>query len=100
MLKLTLAATALMIVGSLLAQPQAAAAGRYTGPVTSPIYPYPIPFPTKLPKPPRLGGTDCTGVEQCATAGPIAPIVPRRLLPLGTDCSGVEQCATAPAIKF
>jgi hypothetical protein len=63
-----------MIVGSLLAQPQAAAAGRYTGPAASPIYPYPIPLPTKLPKP-RLGGTDCTGVEQCATA-PIAPIAP------------------------
>jgi hypothetical protein len=98
MLKLSLAATALMIVGSLLAPPQAAAAGRYSGPVTSPISPYPIPFPTKLPKPP-LGGTNCTGVEQCATAGPIAPIVPPRLPLLGTDCTGKEQCLTAPS-KF
>jgi hypothetical protein len=94
MLKLTLAATALMIIGSLLAPPQAAAAGRSPGPVTSPIYPYPIPFPTKLPRLP-LGGTDCTGVKQCASA----PIVPLRPPLLGTDCTGKEQCLSAPS-KF
>jgi hypothetical protein len=96
MLKLTLAAAALMIVGSLLVQPQAAA-GRYTGPVTSPIYPYPIPLPTKLPKP-RLGGTDCTGVEQCATA-PIAPIAPSGSQPSGPR-TAPTLCVPAAGIGF
>jgi hypothetical protein len=97
MLKLTLAAAALMIVGSLLAQPQAATAGRYTGPVTSPIYPYSIPLPTKLPKP-RLGGTDCTGVEQCATA-PIVPIVPPGSQPSGPR-TAPTLCVPAAGIGF
>jgi hypothetical protein len=94
MLKLTLAAAALMIVGSLLAQPQAATAGRYTGPVTSPICPYSIPLPTKLPKP-RLGGTDCTGVEQCATA----PIVPPGSQPSGPR-TAPTLCVPAAGIGF
>jgi hypothetical protein len=94
MLKLTLAATA-MIVGSLLVQPQATAAGRYPGPVT--VYPFPIPLPNKLPLPAPFPVDACKGIAAyaCGNLSPLPPIAPPRLPP-SDPCKGLEQCAVAP----
>jgi hypothetical protein len=88
MLKLTLAATAL-IVGSLLIQAQATAAGRSAGPVT--VYPFPIPLPNKLPLPGLFPVDTCKGAAANACATPFAPAVRS-----SDPCKGVDQCASKP----
>ena len=102
MLKLTFAATALIIVGSLLVPPQATAAGRSPSPV--PAYPFPIPFPGKHPAPRLFPVDPCKGVEQCISAPirtptPEPPIALPRSQPRD-PCKGVEMCISAPIRLF
>lgn len=99
MLKLTLAATSLVIVGSLLVAPHAIAAGRSPSSVT--LYPVPSPLPSKLPVPGLFPIDGCNGVALVACARPnfLPPIVQPGLQP-SDPCKGRELCISGPIQQF